>query len=145
MLRLFCQQSCRRCACPFSSTTALALPLSGAVNGSSSGVGSGSALAVTASAEPAAAAPPATSPAAAVLSNGGSAPAFNSSASSQSPAANSSAASPPPASSETPQQQMVDHLFDALQSFASANAANDSSAGDSGPGGCRTDVLNFLR
>ena len=152
MLRLFCQQSCRRCACPFGGTTALALPLGGVVNGGGSSTGgSGSAPAVTAAAEPTSAPPVAASPtgAPAVNSSGPSqSPAANnSSAASPPPAANSSAASAPPASSETPQQQMVDPLFDALQSFASANgAANDTSGGgDSGPGGCRTDVLNFLR
>ena len=151
MLRLFCQQSCRRCACPFGSATAPALPLNWDTGGSSSPP------AVTAVAEQAAAASAADPPSPAA--NGSSARAADgtalavssgptaggtAAAAAPSPTANSSAPSPPSAGSDTPQQQMVDPLFDALQSFVSANAANDSGGG-AVPGSCRTDVLNLLR
>lgn len=137
MLRLFCQQSCRRCACPISgvvSVPALSLP-----------TGGGGALAVTAAGEPAAGAAGAAAPPTAAATDGASAPAAAATAASPSPAANSSAASPLPAASGTPQQQLVDPLFDALASLAPANGTADGGGGGGGPGGCRTDVLNFLR
>ncbi|PRW32690.1 General transcription factor 3C polypeptide 5 [Chlorella sorokiniana] len=135
MLRLFCQQSCRRCACPFGSAATIPASALSAI-----AAGSDSSPAVTAAAEPAAATAAAATPPAADS-------AAASPTASPSPAANSSATSPPAASSESPQQQLVDPLFDALESFASANAAaNDSGGGgEAGPGSCRTDVLNFLR
>ena len=142
MLRLFCQQSCRRCACPLGG--AVAAPALSALTG----VGT---LAVTAADELAPSAAAATPPAAAPA-DGASAPAANSTtpgssalaakeSAAASPAANSTAASPSAVGSESLQQQMVDPLFEALASFA---PANDSGGCGVGPGGCRTDVLNFL-